>query len=438
MAKRCQKGKSCGASCIERADDCYEGLSALIGRALISVRENLQMTKRSGGGDAKPSAPGNQQQIDKLIKALDLGPSGRMRVGRDIDELRRMASEKKRELWAEITKKRRIGGAKAKAQEQVLMAEYKKLKEALEGGSNKNSQSPSVRTKGSRIKAKAFDDSFISIRSVKGSKDDFDWEASIKGSTFGGKGAFGTVLFNGNSVIKRGEVGKNEADILGKVGKLGLGPSLIYGEVGSKKSTFGGSDTHLGRIVMTRVEGTGLSKFPSAGEKVSGTSVSDLYWIARASLHRAGIAHNDSHGGNFLIDGKGVGRFVDFGLSQDSAKAALSEALGGIVHRGVLPAGANLPRRVNSDFLAQSQQFNANSGFSRIRERMPNSLGKISDNLPRVTDYLINTKGLSPTEAAQIMASGIRNPAGFYTMGAWSKLSDSDAKKLIDLLYDGV
>lgn len=435
MAKRCQKGKSCGASCIERADDCYEGLSALIGRALISVRENLSGRKKSG---EEANAPGNQQQIDKLIKALDLGPSGRMRVGRDIDELRKLASERKKELWREITKKRKIGGAKAKAQEQVLMAEYKNLKEALEGGPKNAGQGPSVRTKGSRIKAKSFDDSFVSTRLVKGSKDDFDWEGSIKGSSFGGKGAFGTVLFSGNSVVKRGEVGKNEADILNKVGRLGLGPSLVYGEIGRKKSVFGGSDVHLGRIVMSRIEGTGLSKFSSAGEKVNGTPVSDLYWRARAALHKSGIAHNDAHGGNFLIGKDGVGKFVDFGLAQDSAKAALSEALGGVVHRGVLPAGANLPKRVNSDFQAQSQQFNANAGFSRIRERMPSSLGKISDNLPKVTDYLVNTKGFSPTEAAQIMASGIRNPVGFYTMGAWSKLTDSDAKKLIDILYEGV
>lgn len=433
MGKRCGKGKPCGASCIERSDECFGGLSALIGKALISLRENIPDSIRRS---SKPKV--NQQQIDKLINALNLGPSEKIRVGRNADELRRMAVERKNELWREIVKKRRIGGAKAKAQEQALLVDHKALKDALKDGSKSSSQSPSVRTKGSRIKAKSFDDNFISVRTHNGSKSDFDWEGSIKGSTFAGKGAFGTVLFSKEGVVKRGEVGANEAEILKKVGALGLGPSLIYGETGSKKGTFGGTDIYLGRIAMTRVEGKPLKNHASADEKVGGVSVSDQYWRARAALHRAGIAHNDSHGGNFFVGKDGVGKFVDFGVAQDNLKAALSEAIGGVMHRGRLPEGAILSKNVKADFQAQSQSNNPNSGFSRIRQRMPETLGKISDNLPKVENYLTQTLGMSPNMAAMVMASGIRNPDSFYNAGAWSKISDKDARKMIDLLYEGV
>lgn len=434
MRKRCQKGKGCGASCIERLDECYDGLSGLINRALASVRENIQSAPKSR--DSKPQV--NQQQIDKLIKALNLGPSERIRIGRNPEELRALAVERKKELWDEIGKKRRIGGAKAKAQEKALMVDYEALKDALKGGTKTSGQSPSVRTKGSRLKAKAFDDSFVPKNTHDGSKKDFDWEGSIKGSTFAGKGAFGTVLFFKDGVVKRGEIGANEAGILRKVGALGLGPSLIYGETGAKKGTFGGSDVYLGRIAMSRVEGTPLKRFSSPDDKVNGVSVSDQFWRARADLHRAGIAHNDAHGGNFFIGKDGKGKFVDFGLAQDNPKAALSEAIGSVIHKGRLPAGASLDKNVKSDFQAQSQKNNPNSGFSRIRSRMPETLGKISDNLPKVEDYLTQTLGMSPNLAAMVMASGIRNSDSFYNAGAWSRISEADAKKMIDLLYEGI
>jgi hypothetical protein len=435
MKKRCQRGKCCGASCIERADDCYEGLSALIRNALISVRENIQ---QSGASRKAPVAQGNQQQIDKLIKALDLGPSERIKVGRNFDDLRAMALERKKELWEEITAKRKIGGPKAKAQEKALMVDYNAIKDALQGTAGANGQGPSVRTKGSRIKAKSFDDTFVATRSFKGNQNDFDWEGSIKGSTFGGKGAFGTVLFTKDGVVKRGEIGVNEASIIKKVGELGLGPSLVYGELGRKKGNFGGSDVYIGRVAMSRVEGMPLGKYSSASDRVGGSTVADLYWKARADLHRAGIAHNDAHGGNFFVSGNGVGKFVDLGLAQDNPKAALSEAIGSVMHRGRLPAGATLNKNIKGDFQAQSQQFNANAGFSRLRERMPETLGKISDNLPKVENYLTKKMGMSPDQAAMVMASGIRNPEGFYSAGSWSKISDSDAKKMIDLLYEGI
>lgn len=436
MAKRCQKGKSCGASCIERSDDCFNGLSRLLSNALFSVRAAVQSVKSK-----VKSAPqvNERQQIDKLVKALNLDPAERLRIGNNLKELRQLATDRKKELWDEITKKRRIGGDKAKAQERVLLDEYNKVKDALQAGAKTTGGGSSAKTKGGRIRAKRFDDTFNSVRSVAGSKDGFDWEGSIKGSKFGGKGAFGVVLFSKDGdVVKRGEVGKREADILQKVGRLGLGPSLVYGEVGSKKETFAGMDIHFGRIVMSKVEGQGLNRFASPNDKVGNSTVADLYWAARAKLHRAGIAHNDSHTGNFLIDPKGNGKFIDFGMAQDNPKAALSEALGGLMHRGLLPAGSSYSGTVSSDFQAQSKKYNPNTGFSRNRNQMPEVLGKIHDNLPKVESYLTGTLGLSPNQAAIIMASGIRNPDAKYETGAWAKVSPKDAEKMIDLLYEGI
>lgn len=434
MGKRCQKGKSCGASCIERADDCFGGLSALIGKALASVRDKFVKSGLSG----REKSGGNQQQIDKLIRALNLGPSERIKIGRNYEELKRLATERKKELWGEIVKKRRVGGEKAKAQEQALMAEHKALKEALQDGRNKGIAAASTRTKGGRISASSFDSSFSPLKTHKGSSDTFDWGESIRNGKFAGKGVFGAVLSVAQSIVKRGEVGANEAEILRKVGSLGLGPSLIYGETGKKKKSYNGFTTYLGRIAMTRVDGKPLGKFSSPNDLFGGVSVSDQYWRTRASLHRAGIAHNDAHGGNFFAGSSGKGKFVDFGMAQDNPRAALSEAIGGVMHRGRLPAGAILNQAVGADFQAQSQQFNPNSGFSRLRERMPDVLGRISDNLPRVENYLTQTLGMTPSQAAIVMASGIQNPDKFYTQGVWSKVSDSDARKMIDLLYEGV
>lgn len=432
MKKRCSKGKGCGASCIQRSDDCYGGLSGSIKDALAGLSGLLASVRKS-----KPDT--SQQQISELTKALNLGPSERLRVGNNLKELRQLATERKKALWDEITKKRRIGGAKAKIQEQALQAEYDAIKRALQVGAPAKGAGPSVQTQGGRFQARAFDNKFIPLKKVFGLKDDYDWEESAKTAKFAGKGAFGVVLFgkDGN-VVKRGEIGQNEIGILKKVGDLGLGPSLIYGETGGKKGSFAGQDIFFGRIAMTRAEGKKLGSFDSPDAKVGKSTVADLYWSARANLHRAGIAHNDSHAGNLMIGPKGSVKFIDFGMAQDNAKAALSEALGGIVHKALLPAGAGVTGTMKNDFQARDKKFSGNTGFSLVRNKMPEALGKMYDNFPKVTDYLVNNLGLSPSQAAVVMTTGIRNPDFKYQTGVWAKISDSDAKKMIDLLYDGV
>jgi predicted unusual protein kinase regulating ubiquinone biosynthesis (AarF/ABC1/UbiB family) len=147
-----------------------------------------------------------------------------------------------------------------------------------------------------------------------------------------------------------------------------------------------------------------------------------------------GIAHNDSHGGNIIVDERGFPRFVDFGLSQDNPKAALSEAFGGIVNRTVIPPGAVVQGGIRSDIQASKVRV---SGIKDSAAGRPENLNRIYSNLSNVKTHL-KKLGMSNDEIAQVMASGIRNPESSYNKGAWGKLTNEEALKVIGMLYDGV
>lgn len=425
MKKRCSIGKNCKATCIERSDVCLS-LLANLSAVLGSVRGKISNPK------------GDKSQFDKIAAAINLSPSERAGIGRSVNKLRALAEAKKKELRAEIAENRKIGGVKAKDRNRALKEEYDKIKDALAGGGKKTSKAPRPSLeKEAKAKAVKFDKDFVPLRSTKGSESDFNWESSITLGKFGGKGAFGTVLFIGGNVVKRGEIGENEMEAIKKVGSLGIGPSLIYGEKGKKLGSAARSDIFEGRIAMTQVPGKVLAKFSSPSEVVGGSTVADIYWKARAELHRGGIAHNDAHHGNILIDNRGVGRFVDMGFAQLSPKAAFSEAVGAIISRGNLPIGSGPPRNVAVDVQARNKEY-ANIGFTRSEAKMPRNLRRMFQNLESVKDYMLNDMGLSPTAASIVLSTGIKKPLSTYGKGAWAKVSDKDAQKLIELLYEGV
>lgn len=300
-------------------------------------------------------------------------------------------------------------------------------------------------TQWTRDDASDFDSSFKVGGTTNGTKDQFDWSGSIDKGTKLGEGGFGTVLLvkgNPGYAVKRGQVSTTEAEITQILGKAGLGPKLIYGEIAKgKPKVERGVYIINGRIVMSRVPGRDYNSFSESSDKVGKTSIGDAYWFLRSQVHKLGVAHNDAHSGNVLIDKNGKSRFVDMGLSQQSVKAALSEALGVFTNRGFLPKGStfNLSKidpMTSGDYNSKfDPQTGAHKGL--IKGDAPQNLLKMRDNLPKVYDAL-RSHGISDNEITRMIVTQVGQPLKSYEKGPWAKLSNKDAAKVIDILYDGV
>jgi hypothetical protein len=462
---KCTKGKNCGSSCIERSDKCRKNLSPSGNSDLLSTRrliEGLFGPQSTLKSRSEPQSPDQKVlddisrlmrgeeplfiplsrdvksrgsgEVTRLQDALGLGELTRQEVGRDWQVLREEALRRKDELRKEIKKQQILGTTKAKAKEKELKRELEELNQALKAGESGKKEPISQATREARIGAKYFDQSFSPERSISGKAADYDWEGNARQGTNGKKGGFGSVLFQGDVVVKRGDLGERELEILRRVGEAGLGPELIYGEIGRRKETFASVGIHEGRVAMSRVEGREIGGFTSSQERIGDSTVGNIYWRARAELHRLGIAHNDAHGGNVIVDGTGKPRFVDFGISQDNPKAALSEALGGIVNRSVIPPGAVIIGGMNRDY--QSSLVKT-SGITEPAKDQPENLRRIYSNLTTVKSHL-RSMGLNNDEIAQILTTGIRNPLGTYNKGAWGKLTNDDALQIINMLYNGI
>lgn len=156
----------------------------------------------------------------------------------------------------------------------------------------------------------------------------YNWANSIgSGSKVLGEGEYGNVMEErgANRVVKRGQIGESEVKIANLLSAKDLGPQVIAAELDGAGTDPG---FKVGRIAMAKVPGIPLEDALAPNQEINGVKVVDSFWRARASVHKMGIAHNDMHDGNFIVDSKGKGRFVDLGLSQNFPKAALAEALG--------------------------------------------------------------------------------------------------------------
>ena len=472
---RCNKGKVCGSTCINKGIKCRKQLKPSDSKSLAKVSQSL--TAKEGwiedlvgglfGVPLKPLPPqpapkkakgdlilddvsrllkGEEPQhitltrdnksrgngeVTRLQDALGLGPQTRKEVGRDWEALKEEALRQKEDLRAEIKRLGKIGTPATKAKAAQLKEQLNKLNDALAQEPGKQVSSA---TRDARVGAKYFDQSFSPEKTVSGKASDYSWETNARSGTNGKKGGFGTVLFEGDTVVKRGDIGERELEIIRKAGQLGIGPELVYGEIGKRKEMFGSISIHDGRVAMTRVGGQEIGSFANPNDKVGDSTAGEVFWRARALLHRAGIAHNDSHGGNIIVDGKGVPKFVDFGISQDNPKAALSEAFGGVVNRTVIPPGAVIKGGIRTDVQAALAKP---SGIKLPPAEQPPSLRRMYANLATVKTHL-RKLGMSNDEIAEVMSTGIRNPESRYNQGGWGKLTNDEAMKVIGMLYDGI
>lgn len=228
--------------------------------------------------------------------------------------------------------------------------------------------------------------------------------------------------------IKGGKIGSEEPSIIKRVGEAGLGPKLIAAKL-NPTPIAGGSDVRKGLIAMGIVPGMDMFSFRSSREMVNGVEIGQAFWRSRRDIHRMGIAHNDMHPGNVLIDGKGKARFVDFGLAQASFKAALAEAIGGVtrsdwqVNRWLVLGGD----QASLEGKPPSPAYNRmNANWGNLRRAMKND-------------------GFTDEEIRQIGSTGIRvgsesNPRASLTAGPWQNpvLTDKKISEYIDILYDGI
>jgi hypothetical protein len=303
-------------------------------------------------------------------------------------------------------------------------------------------------TRWARGDAEDFDGAFKIYKRIRGDSEKEDWTESSKKGTKVGEGAFGTVLTAGpNKMHKRGEIGEFEADVLKKVGDKDLGPKLILAEIATQKRQEYGLGIQDGRISMSKVKGEPIGAKSGPSKEIGGKKVADIYWKAMADLHRMGIAHNDAHIDNILVDDKGKGRWVDFGLAQPSPKAALAEAMG-IFNTLPGTTATRLPgaygqgnwqtRRWDGTGVRQAEAARKAGGekWKEFMERFPIA-SRVWENRGDAQFKLLKM-GLSKDDVSTIIDHGIRSTPESYTKGPWAKLTDKQAQEVLDILYDGI
>jgi hypothetical protein len=312
-------------------------------------------------------------------------------------------------------------------------------------------------TRWAREDAQDFDGALGKVRR-EGEKGYKGWEDSYKsGARKIGEGSYGTVIRNPDGTfVKRGDISDTEAALIKRLGDVDLGPKLraadINGPAQYHKEDF--VNVRNGRIAMEEVPGKPIGT-SSPTRKFGGVTASDAYWKAMADLHRMGIAHNDAHIDNILVDKNGKGRWVDLGLAQASPKAALAEALGtfGNTLQNVNPyrnmpsdAAGHLHKREGGVGNWQTARWDGTGvpAFQNLRrqgklreaEQTFPTLTRVFDNRNAVQYALL--KQFSRDEVAAIVDHGIRSPLESYTKGPWAKMTDEQAQTYLNQLYDGI
>jgi hypothetical protein len=402
--KRCTKGKNCSAACIAANMVCLVDLP-WAGQALTKVAKVVQ--SRKGGGGAPASAP------------IAAAPTSAAPAPKPVKQTPAKPAQPQPQPKPEP--------------------------------SSKPIQPPPPNAPPHVAKAYGFDKNFDSAAARKeGDANYKGWGDSYNPATKKlGQGAFGTVVLNPDgTVVKRGIISDVEAAAIKKAGEAGVGPKLISAEIGPKNriKTSAPVQMHDGRIAMSKVEGKPAEEV--AGKTFNGVTAADAFWKARAALHRTGIAHNDMHSDNVLVDRNGKGTVVDLGFAQISPKAALSEALGAFKAPS---AGTAIPgigkqkgdwqvrQWVGSAGLrlkdVELQGLNSKAGAKLLKEA-PYLHRIYSQNLPKVFAEM-KRMGYNDDEIKTVAITGIKNKLDAYEKGPWSKMSDADALKLTNILYEG-
>jgi hypothetical protein len=463
--KRCTRGKSCSATCIAGNKICLVDLPWVANTAINKVRARLlkkapltsQEKEKAISGDLgalfnKAIEQGKKEKApsvppDLKAQLWGLGPAKKNETDLILDDISRiMRGSAPQNI--EIASDRGPEGFKARAKT---------------GGAATPIGATTGNTRWAREDAQDFDNALQNGKAPvrrEGDRNYNGWDDSYKsGASKVGEGSYGTVIRNPDGTyVKRGDISDTEAKLIDRLGKADLGPKLIAADIDGKAQYHDEDFVNIrnGRIAMGAVPGKPIGE-ATAGTKVlaNGVIASDAYWKALADLHRMGIAHNDAHIDNILVDNKGKGRWVDLGLAQASPKAALAEALGvfGNTIQNVDPyrnmpsdAAGHLNKRERQVGNWQTARWDGTGvpAFQRLRSQ--GRLAEAEKTFPLLTKFYDNRnavqyaliKEFPRAEVASIMEHGIRSPLETYNQGPWAKMTDQQAQKYLDMLYDGI
>jgi hypothetical protein len=307
-------------------------------------------------------------------------------------------------------------------------------------------QTASGGTRYARGDAQDFDQDLRSGKLQRvGDKSYLGWTDSYEsGAKAVGEGSYGSVIKNPDGTfVKRGAISDTEAGLIKELGKKDLGPKLIAADVNGKHDWHNEDfvDIRNGRIAMTQVAGTPMGERTGPSDEFGGKKAADVYWKALGDLHRLGIAHNDAHIENIMVDDKGKGRWVDLGLAQKNPKAAFAEAYGAFspgARKEYSKAGNwQTPRWDATGIKEWSKEEAFRPGSGEFFQWKYPVFGRVLANQSRVADEL-RQMGFSKSEIEQIQNTSIRSPLNVYEEGPWAKLNNAQAQKLINTLYDGI
>ena len=338
---------------------------------------------------------------------------------------------------------KQLSAARALGKDDAAKRMENELKRRGVDPDEKSSPRPEGMTKWDMDQMKRIDRAVESDLTGRAGKENYDWGNSLKeDAKVLGQGAYGTAILGSNGdVVKRGEIGQDETRLIQRAGELGVGPKVISAELdGPADYTPGASK---GRIAMTLVEGEPI------GNR-TGPEISNAYWEARAKLHRGGIAHNDMHIENVLVGSDGKGRFVDMGMAQENPKAALAEAFG--TFSKPLPGTVKSRRRdgstgdgdwqarrygnIGGKLLEKSEKTNSPAAIKQLEQDHPNAARVYANRSAAINR--MKRMGLTDQEITDIMFHGIRSKDSSFEKGAMGKLTNDQAKQIIEVLYDGI
>lgn len=402
---------------------------------------NLQIVSAGTEGDirarVKPTEIRNLENDFRKILGAKAGSA------MNLDQLREVAAREANSL--SIRRENASGGQERKD----LRDRINRLESVINRADNLNA-SATGNTRWARVEASDFDRDLGKVRR-EGDKNYKGWEDSHgSGARKIGEGAYGTVIRNPDGTfVKRGAISDTEAALIKRLGDVDLGPKLKAADINGahpyNKERF--VDIRNGRIAMGEVPGKPIGAIAKADTKFGGKNAADIYWKAMADLHRLGIAHNDAHIDNILVDDKGKGRWVDLGLAQASPKAALAEAMGVFpILRSTNPdrvmgaagQGNWQGRRWDGTGVRQAEAAWNKGGqtWTDFKQRFPVA-SRVWEN-GNAIQFKLMKMGLSKDDISTIIDHGIRSTPKSYTKGPWAKLTDKQAQEVLNILYDGI